>query len=68
MSTPSSEGQYIVSRCKPKQEIIDPYDVKGVYRSQDDINRAIKNKTFNVAKCMKMNYTTKNIYWLCQRE
>ena len=63
--SPSSAGQYIYSRSRPTQQILDPYDVTGVYRTQSDIDRAIKNKNFDHAKCMKMNYTTKNIYWLC---
>ena len=39
---PNSDGQYIFSRTRPAREMIDPYDVKGVYRSQADIDRAIK--------------------------
>ena len=62
---PSSAGQYIVGRQKPGRIVLDPYDVKNVYRSQNDINRAIRRKDFTHAKTMHMDYTTKNIYWLC---
>ena len=62
---PSSAGQYIVGRQKPTQRILDPYDVKNVYRSQNDINRAIRQKNYTPAKTMHMDFTTKNIYWLC---
>ena len=63
--TPSSAGQYIVSRVKPRRRELDPYDIKNVYRSQEDIDRAIEKNTFTYAKTMHMNYTTKNIFWLC---
>lgn len=65
---PTSAGQYIVGRQKPIQRILDPYDVKNVYRSENDINRAIRRKDFQHAKTMHMDYTTKNIYWLCYEE
>ena len=63
---PSSAGQYIVSRQNVKHyHNLDPMDVKNVYRSEAQMNRAIKNGTFNIAKTMHMDFTTKNIYWLC---
>ena len=68
MSQPTSNGQYIVSHVKLQKKIIDPYDVKNVYRSTRNINRDIKHNQFNVAKTMYMDYNTKNIYWLCHEE
>ena len=65
---PSSAGQYIVGRSKPGKRVLDPYDVKNVYRSQNDIDRAIRRKDFTHAKTMHMDYTTKNIYWLCYEQ
>lgn len=65
---PSSAGQYIVGRTKPVYRELDPYDVKNVYRSQADINKAIKKDKFSHAKTMHMDYTTKNIYWLCYEQ
>ena len=62
---PSSAGQYIVGRHKPPHIELDPYDVKNVYRSQKDIDRAVRRNNFSHAKTMHMDYTTKNIYWLC---
>ena len=63
---PSSAKQYILRREKVKRLAnLDPYDVKNVYRNSQQIQRALKNGTFDVAKTMHMDFTTKNIYWLC---
>ena len=66
---PTSKGQYIFKREHPSGRTqIDPYDIKGVYRSHDQIQRAIKNGTFQHAKVMHMDFNTKNIYWLCNEK
>ncbi len=66
---PTSKGQYIFKRERPSGSMkLDPYDVKGVYRSHDQIQRAIKNGTFQHAKVMHMDFNTKNIYWLCNEK
>ena len=63
---PSSAGQRIIRRESVKHlHNLDPLDVKNVYRSEAQMKRAIKNGTFNIAKTMHMDFTTKNIYWLC---
>ena len=41
---------------------IDPYDVKNIYRSERDIQRAIAKGTFTHAKVMHMDWATKNIF------
>ena len=63
--TPSSEGQYILQHIKTQPRVLDPYDVKNIYRSEADIQRAIKNGTFTHSKVMHMDWTDKNIYFLC---
>lgn len=44
---------------------ISPYDVKNVYRNVEEINRAIKRNTFDIAKTQHMNWNDKNVFWLC---
>ena len=66
--TPSSAGQRIISRVKMPYREISPYDVKNVYRSQREINRAIRRGTFEIAKTQHMNWNNKNVYWLCYEE
>ena len=65
---PSSKGQYIYKRTVLPPKTIDPHDVKNVYRSQQQIQRAIQNGTFDHAKIMHMDFNTKNIYWLCTEQ
>jgi hypothetical protein len=55
-SKPSSEGQVVYSHEKIARPIrLSPYDVKNVYKSQEEINAAIENGTFDVAKTMHMD-------------
>ena len=44
---------------------IDPYDVKNIYRSEKDIQRAIAKGTFTHSKVMHMDWNNKNCYFLC---
>ena len=63
---PSSAKQYILRREIVKhRRNLDPYDVKKVYRNSQQIQRAVQNGTFDAAKTMHMDFTTKNMYWLC---
>jgi hypothetical protein len=53
---PSSAGQVIYAREKITRPIsISPYDVKHVYKTQREVDAAIANGTFNVAKTMHMD-------------
>ena len=63
----TSEGQYIFRRELRTDRPLDPYDVKNIYRTDRDIKRAIHENTFDVAKTMHMDWTTKNIFWLCYK-
>ena len=62
---PSSKGQYILHRQKMPPKTIDPYDVKNIYRSEKDIQRAIAKGTFTHSKVMHMDWNNKNCYFLC---
>ena len=60
----SSAGQYILRReCVKGRRNMDPMDVKNVYRSTAQIQRAVKNGTFEISKTMHMR--NNNMYWLC---
>ena len=65
---PSSAGQRIVSRVKMPYKEISPYDVKNVYRSKREMDRAIRKGNFEIAKTQYMNWNNKNVYWLCYEE
>ena len=62
---PHSNGQYIHERRKMPYTEISPYDVKRVYKTEDEINRAIAKGTFTHSKLMHMNWNDKNVFFLC---
>ena len=63
--TPSSAGQYIVHRQKMPYQELDVYDVKNIYRTEKDIQRAIAKGRFTHSKLMQMDWNTKNVFFLC---
>ena len=62
---PHTCGQYIYERRKMPYREISPYDVKRVYKTEDEINRAIAKGTFTHSKLMHMNWNDKNVFFLC---
>ena len=47
---------------------LSPYDVKNVYRSTAEINKAIRRGKFEINKTQHMNWNNKNVYFLCYEE
>ena len=61
---PSSDGQFIFKHEKQPARELNVYDVKNVYRSQAEIDRAKKRGDFKIEKTMTSDKNG-NIFFLC---
>ena len=57
------DNSEIVCREICRGDTMSPYDAKGVYKTQAEVDRAVKNGTFNIAKTMYVDKNN-NIFFL----
>jgi len=57
------ENEVEITRETCRGDTMSPYDAKGVYKTQEEVDRAVKNGTFDVAKTMFVDKNN-NIFFL----
>jgi len=59
----TNETKSIITREMCRGDTMSPYDAKGVYKTQQEVDRAVRNGTFDVAKTMFVDKNN-NIFFL----